>query len=65
MFTRRALLLSIGSAAIAGTGAAGFLFGARKDDGETKNRIVSRDFDLVHEEGAPLLTEAGERLSWS
>jgi len=65
MLTRRAVLLSVGGAAIVGAGAAGFLFGTRNGDGEVKKRIVSRNFDLVHEDGDPLLTEGGERLSWS
>ena len=65
MLTRRAVLLSVGGAAIVGAGAAGFLFGARNGDGEVKKRIVSRNFDLVHEDGDPLLTEGGERLSWA
>ena len=65
MLTRRTMLLSVGGAAIVGAGAAGFLFGARNGDEEVKKLVVSRDFDLVHEDGAPLLTEDGERLSWS
>ena len=65
MHTRRDVLISIGGTAIAGAAAAGLLFGIHKDNGDREIRTVLRDSDLVHEDGTPLLTEAGERLSWS